>query len=329
MTGAKASCDIEWFAERDIDVWLAEELRLNAGFCRWLLALANAPEAVTVPAIQTRVSVLGDGRETDVEAVFEAEGRRLGLLIEDKLDADFQPGQMRDYFKRGEAGVRAGRWDAFRIVVFAPAYKMIADGLSSGAPRVTFEAAADFLEQEAGTDARMMYRADFLRRAANPRTMIVRSPEELAKIQLWWSKANGLLRERFGNFLAPQTPTVDTYVSPRWDGQPSYLRLDIKGRTGEVLLMLKGFDQDAARAILAASGQQGFSLVVKPGWTAPGIAVTGGFARYTIDDDLDDPLIAQGMLAAYDGAWRLFRFWQDNRDAFERAAPAAVHRGGS
>jgi hypothetical protein len=31
------SCDLTWFAERDIDVWLSEELRVNAAFADWFL----------------------------------------------------------------------------------------------------------------------------------------------------------------------------------------------------------------------------------------------------------------------------------------------------
>jgi hypothetical protein len=65
------SCDIGWFAEQDIDIWLAEELRVNGPFANWFLAKVGKTADISVPAYRTRVSILdGGGRETDVEALF-------------------------------------------------------------------------------------------------------------------------------------------------------------------------------------------------------------------------------------------------------------------
>jgi hypothetical protein len=52
------NCLIEWFAERNIDVWLAEELRINDAFARWMLKKAGVPDGLETPAIQTRIAVL-------------------------------------------------------------------------------------------------------------------------------------------------------------------------------------------------------------------------------------------------------------------------------
>src|SRR4051794_22915196 len=83
MGQAATTCSIGWFAERDIDIWLAEELRTNPRFCRRLLAHLNLADMV-VPAIRALVSVMDDhGRETDVEALFtNREGEKVAVLVE-------------------------------------------------------------------------------------------------------------------------------------------------------------------------------------------------------------------------------------------------------
>jgi hypothetical protein len=107
-----SDCDIHWFAERDIDVWLAEELRFNAGFARWFLDKLGLPSTTSVPAYRTRVSVVeGTPRETDVEALFRtSDGETVAVLIEDKIKAGFQREQMEDYVKRGVRGKERGYW---------------------------------------------------------------------------------------------------------------------------------------------------------------------------------------------------------------------------
>ena len=106
------SCDVTWFAERDIDVFLAEELRTNEYFCRWFLSKLARADAVSAPAYRTRVSAPDDaGRETDVEALFRTlRGDIHAVFIENKIKAGFQPNQMEDYLDRAERGKRDGKW---------------------------------------------------------------------------------------------------------------------------------------------------------------------------------------------------------------------------
>ena len=71
------SCDVIWFAERDIDLWLAEELRVNSAFASWFLEMIGNTCPVSVPASRTRTSVLDEvWRETDVEALFSLPGKK-------------------------------------------------------------------------------------------------------------------------------------------------------------------------------------------------------------------------------------------------------------
>lgn len=43
------SCDISWFVERDIDLWLCEGLRVNRNFAGWFFERTNGPSNASCP----------------------------------------------------------------------------------------------------------------------------------------------------------------------------------------------------------------------------------------------------------------------------------------
>lgn len=96
MHGAASECQVRSFLERDIDLWLAEELRVNAGFAAWLVSRAAGPTDIDVPAVRTRVSVMGENGETDVEALFGPENR-FALLVENKVEHSVSADQIARY----------------------------------------------------------------------------------------------------------------------------------------------------------------------------------------------------------------------------------------
>jgi hypothetical protein len=109
--------------ERDLDVLLAAHLTASEAFRALVLrhAWGEAP-AHTVHSCQ--VSVSTDAGETDLLLVVRLDtdtGRRLALMIEDKIGASFQPEQADRYRQRGAQGVRDGAWDAYCTCLIAPA----------------------------------------------------------------------------------------------------------------------------------------------------------------------------------------------------------------
>jgi hypothetical protein len=310
-------CGVEWITERDIDIFLTEELRLNASFAGWLTSRCIAGPGLALPARETRVSVIFD-RETDVLALFTREGGgTFALLIEDKIAAEFQPDQMTDYVKRGEQGIRDRLWDGFAVAVFAPRNRFPIGDLPVGIACISFEDAADILDGTGAGDARARYRAEFLRRAASPRIATVRPVDQ--ETQQWWGEVNALVRETYGDFLLPSNPSNDSWVAPRWRGQPAWLRLDIKGRTGQVALALKGVSEKAARALLASCPHEGFDVMKRAGWVDPAIVAVDEFPKYVVKDDL--AVARDAILAAYGQAFAIYQFWRANRDKFDLLAP--------
>src|SRR3974390_226134 len=101
-------CEVKSFLERDIDIWLSEELRVNPAFSRWFCQQVGLPaDEIEHPAIRTRISVMGENGETDVEALFHlASGRTIALLIENKIEHSLTSDQVERYFDRGRCGIR-------------------------------------------------------------------------------------------------------------------------------------------------------------------------------------------------------------------------------
>ena len=106
--------------ERDMDLLFVESALTDPGFCGLLISktdLKGKPFQVLDAELSKTDSDLG---ESDITVVVEIEGRKYGLLIEDKIDAMAMPDQHGRYVKRGQKGVKACEYDDFRIFIFCP-----------------------------------------------------------------------------------------------------------------------------------------------------------------------------------------------------------------
>ncbi|MBM3331330.1 hypothetical protein FJY68_05680 [candidate division WOR-3 bacterium] len=118
---------LESVTERDVDLLLVEELKCSEGFREWFLsqlalALGRAPWQ-RLSSFRVRHSVSGVGKhagETDVEVSFAAAGTRVLVLVENKLDAPFQPDQAQRYVLRARELVEQHKYDEALPVLLAP-----------------------------------------------------------------------------------------------------------------------------------------------------------------------------------------------------------------
>lgn len=102
-------CGITRFQERDIDLLLAEELRVNADFGRFVMQSFGLDGRLRFPARLTTVSAVEDGTEVDVMALFDREaGGTHALLIENKINATEMPDQLMRYARRAANDVAGG-----------------------------------------------------------------------------------------------------------------------------------------------------------------------------------------------------------------------------
>lgn len=124
MSTTESDLIFSTIAERDVDLLLIEEVRCSITFRRWLLLqiLPGEYETTLVSAIHSVYrSGLGSG-ESDIEILVEtSKHRRILVLIENKIDAPFQPLQAHRYTLRAQDARLAGIADETYAVLVGPA----------------------------------------------------------------------------------------------------------------------------------------------------------------------------------------------------------------
>ena len=101
------------------DLLLCELIGTKPHFVKALcerLGIADAGEVVSVRRSVHETS-LG---ETDIEAILDVGGNKLGLLIENKVRAFLMPEQLSRYQRRGDDGRTRGTWGKYFVAVFSP-----------------------------------------------------------------------------------------------------------------------------------------------------------------------------------------------------------------
>ena len=312
-------CQIRSFQERDIDLLLAEELRVNPEFAAWFVRRVAPDQKINVPAARTRVSVCRESSESDVVACFDRDDGGLHrVFIEDKIGAQMMPEQLERYLKRAAAERGRQECDSYSVVLFAP------DAYGSSLPgdvvRMSFEEAANALD-EVHDSPHSSYKAAFLREAVNyARGARSRgnNPEEMEPhIVEWWDAVDLMLDNEFPGYFAPR-PTrymTEVYYAPKsMKFMPQYLRVDFKGHLGEVDLAFRNVDHDALRT--AVHGIEVPGRIVR-NRKSTSIRIEG-LQKFTISDG--PAVVDTRVREAYAATQRLVEFWRQNMDRFDRVA---------
>jgi hypothetical protein len=311
------TCDVNRFEERDIDLLLAEELRVNQSFSEWFAHRAAPELSLRTPAFRTRISVVQDGSESDVIACFRREdGGVHRVFVEDKITAKMMPEQLERYIRRAEQEKQRGEAASFSVVLFSPqSYRA---QLPEGVAQITFEEAASQLSSNDG-DPRASYKAAFLTACLPLRSLAAKNaqvPITDPFVVEWWDAVYRMLDREFPNkFLPPSTRYPrSVYFAPRVAGMPNYLRFDFKGHLGEVDLSFKNIsfqELSAACSIL----------------TVPGVLVENQKSSSVRINSLSSFRISDGhriidthVRAAFASTLLLAQFWRENRLVFDELA---------
>jgi hypothetical protein len=110
---------IDSIVEREIDLLLLMALHSSASFRSFVAE--QAAGVAGLDFVDAWRGVADRAGESDLCVLFkDRDGRRVAVLIEDKIDAAFQPDQAGRYRKRGVLGVGIGHWDRFVTCLCAP-----------------------------------------------------------------------------------------------------------------------------------------------------------------------------------------------------------------
>ena len=308
-------CDIHRFEERDIDLLIAEELRVNTAFAEWFVHQAAPHLELKGTADRTRVSVVEDGSESDVIACFQdGNSGTHRVFIEDKINARMMPNQLERYLRRAKAALGRSEITGFTVILFAPA--AYAASLPDGVTHISFEDAAIAL-RKLSNDPRSAYRASLLE-AAVPVTRSserdIRIVETEPYIAAWWDEVYQMLDREFPAFFLPPRTRYprNVFFAPRTSGMPNYLRVDFKGHLGEVDLVFKNLPVKILTtgiAMLEVPGrpiENGRSSALR----------ISGLSPFVIADGYD--IIETHVHAAYAAAATLLTFWFEHQDIFDK-----------
>ena len=114
------NCSFSTVHERDMDILFLEALVSDQGFTELVLSKTGFSGQAFLVLSGALSETEPDLGESDITIVLQIGDTRVGLLIEDKVDAIAMPDQHLRYRKRGERGVKNGKYDTFEIFIFCP-----------------------------------------------------------------------------------------------------------------------------------------------------------------------------------------------------------------
>lgn len=155
-------CKFSDILERDMDLLFLEEFVSSEEFLNIFLSKINLTGAM-VRKIEHSKMDLDDG-ESDMTAIVEKDGRKYGLLIEDKIDAIAMKNQSGRYFKRGEKGKINGDYNKYFVFVVAPKKYLQENQEAKKYPnKITYEECLEYFLSK--TDPRSQFKAQQIAKA--------------------------------------------------------------------------------------------------------------------------------------------------------------------
>lgn len=111
-------CSVE---ERDMDTLFLEAIGTDNGFLQLFLNKVDAlKDCKDVTVLDIQLSKTDDDGESDITVIIQANNKKIGLLIEDKINAVAMDEQCNRYSIRGEKGIKNKDYDEFFVFIVAP-----------------------------------------------------------------------------------------------------------------------------------------------------------------------------------------------------------------
>jgi len=171
--------------ERDIDLLLMEEFQITDEFVAWFCAHLGILDVEPVGAWH---SVSDTDGETDLLLMIIVGTRRIGVMIENKINAPEQDRQAERYHLRGIGSCEAGKFDEYVTVMCAP--QQYLDGLPADSPyqhRISYEAIADWFASCKGRRAAWRHKImqEAMEQGRRGYTMLVNATRTTFHMEYW------------------------------------------------------------------------------------------------------------------------------------------------
>ena len=134
--------------ERDIDLYVI------SNFCNcspFLNLFLNKIGKKGYKVYSAESSLSDNDGESDITIVLEKKENKIGLLIEDKIDAKAMPNQCKRYTRRGNKGIKDKKYDEFYVFIIAPKDYLESNYEAQKYPyKISYEDILEVIEDEYG-----------------------------------------------------------------------------------------------------------------------------------------------------------------------------------
>lgn len=170
--------------EELIDRLLIQELICDPQFAKWFTGRVLGRPACLGALHQSKTR---RGRETDVEVhcVLPDSGERVLILVENKINAAFQPEQLEDYHFRGQGLVRDGKCDRYVTVLMAPSRYLSGTSKNVADLHLPYEELLAQFDSTAALSAHSQYAAEVVMRAIGKGERVYQGVADLAVTDFW------------------------------------------------------------------------------------------------------------------------------------------------
>lgn len=175
-------CKFSDVLERNMDLLFLEEFVSSPEFLKIFISKINITTAQVLEIEHSKVH--SEFGESDMTVIIETNGKRHGLLIEDKIDAIAMPEQYDRYVIRGNIGIENGDYESFDVFIVAPKKYLNENNEAQKYPnKVTYEECADYFRSR--TDVRSFYKLQQIEFAINKQRNSYQVIEHTAVTDFW------------------------------------------------------------------------------------------------------------------------------------------------
>ena len=195
------SCKFADISEHDMDMLFLEEFVISQDFLNIFTSKIDIKDAIVVEIEHSKTHP--EFGESDMTVIIEIDGKRHGLLIEDKIDAHAMPEQCDRYFKRGKLGISNGDYSAFDVFIVAPKSYLENNAEAQKYPyKVTYEECLEYFE--INSDNRKKFRLSQIKQAIHKQKEGYQVIENRAVTE-FWSKYIAHQKENYKDLLLTAT----------------------------------------------------------------------------------------------------------------------------
>lgn len=251
----KPAVEFKKIYEHDMDLLIIEEFISDRNFARIFLDKLQLSNDYVVCKVAHSLSD-ADG-ESDITLILQYPDKKVGLLIEDKIDAQTMPEQSARYHKRAKSAILRGEYDCYHVILVAPAEYHEEHKNDSNAVyenRVCYEELREYLNK--GNDVRSAFKVAMIDTALNEKK-IGYQVQEVPEVTEFWVKLRQFCEENYPKLrmVGENTPKGAAAIWPEFRTTLGTVKVIYKSQKGFVDLEFPKYGDNIAQLLSRIKGK--------------------------------------------------------------------------